>query len=69
MRGQKLFVRPIEAAGLSSKMIEAQGFALFGYLALKGRPVGGAWTGAKEFGPPAHLIPGKNWESVLARLS
>jgi anhydro-N-acetylmuramic acid kinase len=67
-RISKTPVTPIETVGLSGKMIEAQGFALFGYLALKGQPLGGSWTGALEFGPPAHLIPGKNWESVLAKL-
>jgi anhydro-N-acetylmuramic acid kinase len=61
-------VMPIDAAGISSRLIEAQGFALFGYLSLLGKPLGGNWTGVKGFGPPGHLIPGKNWKSVLARL-
>jgi anhydro-N-acetylmuramic acid kinase len=61
-------VEPIESVGLSGKVIEAQGFALFGYLALNGKPLGGSWTGVKEFGPPAHIVPGKNWSAVLEKL-
>jgi anhydro-N-acetylmuramic acid kinase len=63
-----VLVEPIESVGLSGKMIEAQGFALFGYLALCGKALGGSWTGVKEFGPPAHLVPGLNWKSLLEKL-
>lgn len=47
------------------RFIEAQAFAYFGLLALQGQPLGGEWTGAKAFGAPAHLVPGKNWARVL----
>jgi len=61
-------VKTSDEAGLNSKYIEAQAFALFGFLALIGRPVGGKWTGAKGFGPPAHIIPGKNWLELIAKI-
>ncbi len=55
----------LEEAGLDPQYIEAQAFAVFGWLALQGKPVGGVWTGATGFGPPAHIIPGANWSEVL----
>ena len=62
-------VLTLDEAGIDSQMVEAQGFALFGWLALRGEAVGGAWTGVKDFAPPAHIIPGKNWKKVLKNLS
>jgi len=61
-------IRTLTETGFDSQLIEAQGFALFGWLALQGRPVGGSWTGVKGFGPPAHIIPGENWTEVLNEL-
>ncbi len=61
-------IRPLTSEGFEGQLIEAQAFALFGYLALLGQPIGGSWTGAKSFGPPAHLIPGENWAEVLSIL-
>jgi anhydro-N-acetylmuramic acid kinase len=55
--------------GLDSQYIEAQAFAYFGYLTLLGIPVGGSWTGSKQFGPPGHLIPGKNWTLLMKKLA
>ncbi|HUP57414.1 MAG TPA: anhydro-N-acetylmuramic acid kinase [Bdellovibrionota bacterium] len=61
-------VTPIEEVGLSSTLIEAQGFAFFGYLSLLGQPLGGPWTGAQGFGPPGQIVPGKNWPAVVEKL-
>ena len=61
-------VTTIDASGYDSQLIEAQAFAYFGYLALRGQPLGGSWTGARRFGPPAHLIPGENWEKLLTKV-
>lgn len=52
-------------SGLDPQFIEAQAFAYFGYLSLLGLPLGGAWTGAKGFGPGGQLTPGQNWAKVL----
>lgn len=52
--------------GLDPRWIEAQAFAVYGFVALQGAPLGGPWTGAKGFGPPAHVIPGENWSQVLS---
>jgi anhydro-N-acetylmuramic acid kinase len=61
-------VQRLDRKGLDSQMIEPQAFAFFGFLALLGQPLGGAWTGVRGFGPPAHLIPGENWPELLAKL-
>jgi anhydro-N-acetylmuramic acid kinase len=50
------------------QLVEAQAFAHSGCLALLGEPIGGSWTGARGFGPPAHLIPGENWPEAMSRL-
>jgi len=54
--------------GIDGQWMEAQAFAMFGYLSLLGRALGGGWTGAKAFGPPGHIIPGRNWAAVLKKL-
>jgi anhydro-N-acetylmuramic acid kinase len=54
-------------AGLSEQFLEPLGFAMFGYLSLMGRPVGGVWTGVREFGAPGWITPGKNWASVVSQ--
>jgi anhydro-N-acetylmuramic acid kinase len=69
MNGLKNWLPEIEMqdlseAGLDAQYIESLGFALFGYMTLKGRPIGGPWTGAQGFGPPGHIIPGKNWAKI-----
>lgn len=65
----------VHAFGVSGKgrsrdpqQIEAQAFAYLGCLALLGAPIGGPWTGARGFAPPAHLIPGANWIEVITKL-
>lgn len=52
-------------SGLDPQLIESQAFAYFGFLSLLGQPLGGNWTGAKGFGPPGQITPGKNWIEVL----
>jgi anhydro-N-acetylmuramic acid kinase len=54
--------------GVDPMLVEAQGFAYFGYLSLTGLPLGGAWTGARGFGPPGQITPGENWDAVLKSL-
>lgn len=61
-------IATLEDSGHDSQLVEAQAFAYSGCLALLGHPVGGAWTGASGFAPPAHLIPGANWRRVVARV-
>ena len=48
--------------------IEAEAFAVFGYLSLIGHALGGRWTGARGFGPPGWITPGENWIEVLQTL-
>lgn len=62
-------VSPIQQLGLDPQYIEAQAFALFGFLSLNGQPLGGSWTGARGFGPPGHITPGKNWNQVTEVLA
>jgi anhydro-N-acetylmuramic acid kinase len=61
-------VASLESAGIDPQSVEATAFAFFGYLTLKGRPLGGAWTGARGFGPPGEITPGENWSALLKRL-
>jgi anhydro-N-acetylmuramic acid kinase len=62
-------VRSLEGAGFDPQLIEAQAFAFFGFLTLLGQPIGGSWTGAQGFGPPANILPGENWGHVLEKIS
>ena len=57
--------KTLSEVGMNNQMIEAQAFAYFGFLALRGIELGGPWTGATQFGPPAQVTPGKNWKSLL----
>jgi anhydro-N-acetylmuramic acid kinase len=50
------------------QMMEAQAFAYFGMLSLLGRPLGGEWTGAKKFGSPGRITPGKNFSELQLKL-
>ncbi|MCM2322307.1 MAG: anhydro-N-acetylmuramic acid kinase [Oligoflexia bacterium] len=61
-------VHTIGSAGLDPQLIESQAFAMYGFMALLGHPLGGDWTGARGYGPPAHLIPGENWQEVVATI-
>ncbi len=57
-------VQSIAEVGLDETLIECQAFAILAYRTLRGEPLGGAWTGVRGWGPPAHIIPGENWERV-----
>ncbi len=59
---------PLEASGLDPQYIEAQAFALYGYMSLQGSPLGGSWTGVRGFGSPGHITPGKNWGTLFTKL-
>ncbi|MDR3605930.1 MAG: anhydro-N-acetylmuramic acid kinase [Oligoflexia bacterium] len=61
-------VAPLSDSGFDGRWIEAQAFAFFGVLSLLGQPLGGSWTGVKEFAPPGHIIPGENWATLLSKL-
>jgi anhydro-N-acetylmuramic acid kinase len=61
-------VAALSDSGLDGRWIEAQAFAFFGLLSLLGQPIGGSWTGSQGFGPPGHIIPGKNWDLLLSKL-
>jgi anhydro-N-acetylmuramic acid kinase len=61
-------IRSLADAGMDPQLVEAQAFAYYGCRALLGMALGGPWTGARSFGPPAHLIPAKNWPTVMSRL-
>ena len=62
-------IRTLDEEGFDSQLVEAQAFAYFGLLSLLGEPIGGNWTGAKEFGPPGCLTPGKNWDELWRKFS
>jgi anhydro-N-acetylmuramic acid kinase len=62
-------IATLDSAGYSSRYLEAQAFAYFGHLALRGRALGGSWTGAAGWAPPAHIIPGENWQKIVQKLS
>jgi anhydro-N-acetylmuramic acid kinase len=61
-------VTTLESEGIDPSLVEAQAFAVFGYLSLLGKPLGGSWTGVGGFGPPGWITPGANWAAVLAAL-
>ena len=62
-------VRKIDELGVDSRFLEANAFGYFGYLALKGAALGGSWTGVEGWAPPAHVMPGRNWERIVRRLA
>ena len=60
---------PLRGGGLRSpSWSRLKRLPTMGAARLLGLPLGGAWTGARGFGPPAHLIPGVNWRAVASRL-
>ena len=66
---QPVSVRSLSEVGEDPQTIEAQAFAYLGWRSLQGLALGGAWTGAKPESPPALILPGRNWETVLNLLS
>lgn len=59
----------IDELGWDSQFVEAHAFAYFGYLTLVGQPLGGDWTGSKQYGPPGHIIPGRNWLELVRKIA
>lgn len=64
-----VMITTVDQFNYDSQLIEAQAFAAFGYFSLLGKPLGGSWTGVQGFGPPGHLIPGKNWRDLIKKLN
>lgn len=62
-------IESMEEAGWDPQAVEAQAFAYFGFLSLLGMPIGGPWTGAREYGPPGQITPGRNWTELLGKVS
>ena len=62
-------IATLEDAGFDSRYLEAQAFAYFGDLALRGQALGGSWTGVRDWAPPAHITPGRNWAKIVRMLS
>jgi anhydro-N-acetylmuramic acid kinase len=63
-------VMPIDQLGIDGQQIESQAFAFFGLKTLLGHSLGGPWTNSsRRLGPPGHIVPGKNWSSILRKLS
>jgi anhydro-N-acetylmuramic acid kinase len=57
---------PIQMLGYNPQTVEAEAFAWLGFLSLFGKPLGGSWTGAKcTGGPPAYIVPGQNFLTLL----
>ncbi|MGE0614292.1 MAG: anhydro-N-acetylmuramic acid kinase [Bacteriovoracia bacterium] len=52
--------------GTDPQFVEAEAFALLGYLSIAGHPVGGEWTGSEGFAPPGQLTPGRNWSQLIS---
>ena len=59
----------LEDSGVDPQFVEAQAFAIYGFLAILGKNLGGTWTGSTEFGPPGHIIPGENWKTLIKKIS
>ena len=62
-------IQHISELGFDEQIIEALGFAIFGYLSLLGEPLGGPWTGVDGFGPPGQITPGENWLEVATQIT
>jgi anhydro-N-acetylmuramic acid kinase len=61
-------VSSLESHGIDPQSVEAQAFAVLGYLSLLGQPLGGPWTGVKGFAPPGQITPGQNWRKLLKKM-
>jgi anhydro-N-acetylmuramic acid kinase len=62
-------VAPSTELGIDPHYLEANAFAYFGYLALQGQALGGAWTGVRGWAPPAHVTPGRAWPQIVRQLA
>jgi anhydro-N-acetylmuramic acid kinase len=67
-RGWLVSIRQSAELGVQSQDMEAAAFAYLGKEALLGRALGGSWTGARRFGPPAQITPGRNWLDIVDRI-
>lgn len=67
-RGWLVPVRQSSEMGVEPQDMEAAAFAFLGKEALLGRTLGGSWTGARRFGPPAQITPGRNWREVVEKI-
>ncbi len=62
-------VAPLTELGIDPDYLEANAFAYFGYLALRGQALGGVWTGVRGWAPPAHITPGRAWPQIVRQLA
>jgi len=67
-QGWLVRIRGSEALGVAPQQMEAAAFAFLARESLLGRAIGGAWTGARRFGPPGQITPGENWASVARKI-
>ena len=62
-------IAPLTELGVDPHYLEAVAFAYFGYLALKGHALGGAWTAVRDWAPPARVTPGRAWPQIVRQLA
>ncbi|MFN7686084.1 MAG: anhydro-N-acetylmuramic acid kinase [Oligoflexia bacterium] len=54
--------------GIDPQYMESTAFAFLGHRALRGRALGGGWTGGALTAPPAKITPGQNWSQLLRKI-
>ena len=64
----RIHVASVNEIGVDARYLEANAFGYFGSLALKGRAIGGSWTGVDGWAPPAQIIPGRNWTEIVRQI-
>lgn len=62
-------IASLNELGVDPRYLEANAFAYFGFLALRGQALGGSWTGVRDWAPPAHITPGRNWPRIVQLLA
>lgn len=65
----KIRIARLDELGVDPDYLEANAFAYFGFLALRGHALGGSWTGVPGWAPPAHITPGRNWPRIVQQLA
>jgi anhydro-N-acetylmuramic acid kinase len=68
-RLSEIRIAPLTELGIDPHYLEANAFAYFGHLALQGQALGGAWTGVRDWAPPAHITPGRAWPRIVQQLA
>jgi 1,6-anhydro-N-acetylmuramate kinase len=68
-RLSEIRIAPLTELGVDPHYVEANAFAYLGYHALQGQALGGAWTGAGDWAPPAHITPGRAWPQIVRQLA